>query len=77
MKTSVSCFNIDEYKTFLLNIGDWDSVNYKKSKCPEKETFVSALTQFDCKPYELLPIARASFSKYYIQRAASWKTASG
>jgi 5-methylcytosine-specific restriction endonuclease McrA len=64
MKTSVSCFNIDEYKTFLLNIGDWDSVTYKKSKCPEKEIFVSALTQFDCKPYELLPIARASFSKY-------------
>lgn len=55
-------FQIESYKKYLIENGNWDLV--VNTKCPEPEIFVMSLLQFVDKPYDLLPISRASFSKY-------------
>lgn len=56
--------NLDSYKQYLLKIGDWSKVRYNRSVCPTAEAFINAMCDFNNKPYNLLPISRASFSKY-------------
>lgn len=55
-------FQINLYKQYLLANGDWNSV--LNTKCPEPNIFIESIVQFKDKPYDLLPISRASFSKY-------------
>jgi 5-methylcytosine-specific restriction endonuclease McrA len=57
-------FNIDEYKKHLKDIGYWKPLSSFKNGVISIEDFIDAVSQFDQKPYDILPMSRASFSTY-------------
>lgn len=57
-------FDIADYKKYLDTIGNWELLKGFRG-CPiTKESFIDSLCQYDKKPYELVTMSRASFSKY-------------
>lgn len=58
-----SIFNLEDYKLFLINSGDWNKVTFN-IKHVSKDLIIESICQYEKKPYDILNINRLTFSSY-------------